>query len=376
MSPQRTSAGGSFRLAWQRREIGRIAVSSGARTLAGWRAAMALCDRLYERNELDLLRAIQAGQVTVKEVLAAEKAKAFGRGDALHILTLRRPLMPAVRAWLAAAPPTKRWTYGRYETSWNKLEKVAGLAPSATVADLKAVDWPSLRGKFDSASDWNHMRRAVSRFLTATLGDTYHPVRREIVRAIDVEPEAPRMVELSAAEFWKLVQAAAEPARAAIVTLAVTGMRLGEYERLTRDQLKPATFAVQVPGTKTARSLGTVHVGESLWPWVEAGVPMPLRRIWFRKLFKRAAEAIGRKELRLHDLRHLTTAFALEGGAPVNAVRDLMRHERAEQTMDYGRAGNSRLAAQAIEKVLSVGALHSSSHTKRRAKRRAGGTSA
>ena len=250
MSPQRTSAGGSYRLAWQRREIGRITVSSGARTIAGWRAAMALCDRLYERNELDLLRAMQAGQVTVKDVLAAEKAKAFGRGDALHILTLRRPLMPAVRAWLTAAPATKAWTYGRYETSWNKLERVAGFGASATVADLKGVDWPALRSKFDSAADWNHMRRAVSRFLTASLGNPYHPVRREIMRAIDVEAEAPRTVELSAAEFWTLVQAAAEPARAAIVTLAVTGMRLGEYERLTRDELRAETFAVQVPGTR------------------------------------------------------------------------------------------------------------------------------
>lgn len=356
MSPTRTSPDGTWRLAWQRREIGRITVSSGSKTIAGWRQATALLTTLYERGELDVLRAIKAGTLTVKEVLAAEKAKAFGRGDALQLLALRRPLWATVDAWTATDDGV---TMDRYRVSLKKLKTLSGLGDRATIADLGTVDWKALKAHadFKSASDWNALRRAVSRFLSVTLGDVYHPARRAVLAKIERAPSRPRRVEVTAADFWTLIAAVPEVARAGVVTLAVTGMRLGEYERTRKSHLHKqadGSVLVDVQGTKTAGSTAVVRVAASLAPWVKAGVPMALKRLWFRRCFKKGAKAIGRPELRLHDLRHCTAMFALDGGAGIHAVRDLMRHEGAAQTLDYTRSGNVAAASDAIAKTLKL----------------------
>lgn len=368
MSPTRTSPDGSYRLAWQRREVGRITSSSGTHTVKGWRAAMALLDQLYERNELDVLRALKAGEVTMKEVVAAEKARAFGRGDALHILTLRRPLWPAVDAWLGSRDDATTNTY-RY--SLNKLRATGVLAAQARIADLQSIDWPALRDAqvegeqlYRSAANWNHLRRAISRFLTIALGDVYHPVRRAIIKAIPLEKERARRVTLTPAEFWRLIAAADELLRPAFVTLAVTGMRLGEYERATPAHVHADQGTVDVQGSKTEGSSATVRVGPSLIAWVVAGIPMRIPRRALQARFKAAAVAIGRPELRIHDLRHCTAIFALQEGAPINAVRDLMRHEGTSQTLDYTRSSNVDVAAAAIERALAPDApLHRNLHS-------------
>lgn len=361
MSPTRTSPDGTYRLAWQRREVGRITCSSGATTLKGWHAAMALLDALYGRDELDVLRALKRGEITMKEITAAEKAKAFGRGDALHALTLRRPLWPAVDAWLG---DRHDHTTDTYRFSIEKFKATELLGPDATIADLQKVDWAWLRAArtgiqgvllYRSAANWNHLRRAISRFLTVALGDVFHPVRRAILKAIPRDAEKPRRVRFTPAEFWQLIQAADEPLRAAFVTIAVTGMRLAEYERAKPEHVHVDTGDVDVQGSKTAGSTATVRVGPSLIAWVRAGVPLPVGRRTLQAAFKAAARRIGRPDLRIHDLRHCTAMFALEAGAPLNAVRDLMRHERAEQTMDYMLGGNVDVAAAAVEQALAGG---------------------
>lgn len=359
MSPSKTSPNGCWRLAWQRREIGRVTVSSGSRTVKGWRQAMAMLDTLYDRGELDLLRAIKAGTVTMKEVLSAEKSKAFGRGDALQMLALRRPLWATVEAWTAT---DKGVTMDRYRVSFDKLKLLSGLSASATIADLARVNWKALdaSGEFKSGADWNALRRAVSRFLTVEMGDVYHPARRAVLRQIAKRTERPRKVDVSPAEFWQLVAKVPDVARPGVVTLAVTGMRLAEYERATRKHLVErldGSLEVHVQGSKTEGSTATIRVASSLAPWVRAGVPMALKRLWFRRCFKKGATAIGRPELRLHDLRHCTAMFALEGGAGIHAVRDLMRHEGAAQTLDYTRSGNVETASNAIGKALEAGQM-------------------
>mgnify|MGYP001576593633 CR=1 FL=1 len=354
MSPTRTSPDGAWRLAWQRREIGRITVSSGSKTITGWRQATALLTTLYERGELEVLRAIKAGTLTVKEVQSAEKSKAFGRGDALQLLALRRPLWATVDAWQAKGSGL---TMGRYATSFKKLKRLTKLPATATIADLGKIDWKALKANpdFKSASDWNALRRAISRFLTVSLGDVYHPARRAVLAKIERAPSRPRRVQVTAAEFWQLIDACPDVVRAGVVTLAVTGMRLGEYQRAKRAHLhalKDGSVVLQVQGSKTEGSTAEVRVAASLASWLTAGVPMPLKPLWFRRQFKKGAKAIGRPELRLHDLRHCTAMFALEGGAGIHAVRDLMRHEGAAQTLDYTRSGNLDVASEAIGKAL------------------------
>lgn len=379
MSPTRTSADGCFRLQWQRKEVGRITSSSGAHTVTGWRNAMALLDKLYERDELDVLRAIQKGTITMKEVSGAEKAKAFGRGDAMHSVTMRRRLWSPddekggeergrIDAWLDGKTDH---THVTYRFSLTKFRSLAGLRANATIAELLKVDWEALHQSsgadgvkhYQSAANWNHLRRAISRFLTIELGDVYHPSRRAILKRIPRMAERARRVEITIAEFWRLVTAAEELVRPRIVTLAVTGMRLGEYERARKEHLHPDRCAIDIQGSKTEGSTATIRVAPELWPWIEQGVPLVIARRRFQERFHAAAKKIGRPDLRVHDLRHCTAVFAMGEGAPLNAVRDLMRHERAEQTMDYTLTGNLNVAAAAVGRALTGEGALSLSHT-------------
>jgi integrase len=95
-----------------------------------------------------------------------------------------------------------------------------------------------------------------------------------------------------------------EHARAGAVVLVATGMRLGEYMRTTKDHLRPSTLGIDVPGTKTKASKAMIRVDERLWPWIEAGIPAPLKEGWLRRYWQRAYKKLGFKDLRLHDLRH------------------------------------------------------------------------
>jgi integrase len=285
------------------------------------------------------------------------------QSEHFHTLLLRRPLWATVDTWLDGKTDL---THKTYKSSWAKLKahmSDAGLTNASTLASLRTAKWDAIRGQFPSGANWNHLRRAVSRFLTVTLGDVYHPARRTILKRIERAAEHSRRVSLTSLEFWSLVEAATPAIQPGIVTLAVTGMRLAEYERARLEHLNAATRSVAVQGSKTKESTATVRVGASLWPWIEAGVPMVGKRTAFRNAFKDAAKAIKRPDLHLHDLRHCTAIFALQEGAPLNAVREHMRHAGAEMTLDYGKTDTGAVAALAVERALSVGMPLSLPHT-------------
>src|SRR5207244_2700635 len=136
----------------------------------------------------------------------------------------------------AKAPATRR----RYGTSFTALERSGVLKAEATVADLGTVDWRALETAWErGAADWNHLRRAISHFLTLHLGDVYHPLRRAVVKAIPKRREQSRVPDLSPTLFWNIVDAAPEYVKAAYVTIAALGLRVGEYLALTKEHLLP-----------------------------------------------------------------------------------------------------------------------------------------
>jgi len=304
----RISEHGSYRLDRIFPGVGRIAVASGATRAAEFHKRDDCLTRLYDKGRLDLLRAIRAGTLTVTEVYAAD------RQDTLNALTgdrarLAAPLWTAVDAWTpmsAKAPATPK----RYAISLAALRRTGVLKTDATVEQLGAVDWRVLEAAWPrSAADWDHLRRAVSHFLSMHLGDVYRPLRRQLVKAIPKRHEQERVPDLPPALFWKIVTKAPEHAQAAYVTIAALGLRVGEYLRLTRDHLLPHSFAVNIPESKTAESAATGRVDERLWPWILQGFPSPLGYKWLRLYWKRALKAAeAPMDLRLHDLRHCTAS--------------------------------------------------------------------
>ena len=74
--------------------VGRINIVSGATTAAEHRRRDALLTELYDRGQLEILRAIRSHQLSVAEVYSAQRA---GRlGFTLASVALRRSLWEAV----------------------------------------------------------------------------------------------------------------------------------------------------------------------------------------------------------------------------------------------------------------------------------------
>lgn len=385
MSPERTSPGGQFRTDWRREAVGRIRVTYGY-TLKEHLRAVQLLDELYDHDQLDVLRALkkkkgEPGRVTIKELLAAKRAGRHRRDDVLIDLRLQRPLWSTLEA-MAKLRPGGAKHRARIMSSLKKFAKspAAGLlGAEATVAQLVDVDYVALRASFDSPSDWMHFRKAIGATLSALLEDTAHPFRRAVMKKIAREKDRERDVDVTPEQFWRLVAALPEHARPGIVTLAVTAMRLEtEYMRCRASDKRPSIPGVYCPGSKTADASGIIPVAASLYPWVDAGIPAPLKHRWLRDYFHRAAIAIGLGEMiedprgrvvqrgphqgepltvyrgiRLHDLRHLALQLALDGGAQLNDVQSFARHADPAMTMRYLTRSSRGRAAEAIGRQLA-----------------------
>lgn len=408
MSPTRIRRTGSYRfeIDWTATLGFRIDRSAETTVKREYDALVAVLYELRANGQTEILRRFARGEIPVA---ALKQAKRLGR---LKSDSLLADLAMLGRLWHQdAICPRRRGesrehsvdclgvadrllpkmgkgqTQRRYATSLAKLRRVAKteLPDTATVSDLARTDWASLFERWpDSGSDWNHMRRAVSRLLSVLLGHPHHPARLDIMGKIPLADEEERVPELTIAQFWELVHATPEHARPCYVVLAATGMRLGEYLRCTTEHLVPARYAIRVPGTKTKRSRRVIELGPSAWPWIEAGIPSPLQSRWIHIYWWRACVALGfgrytqvirngvpqvkasrradgTREvrpvmrytgLRLHDLRHLTGQVATDEGATTAQVGDALGHSDYKTTARYQRRRHSRIVGQKVASAL------------------------
>lgn len=366
--PHRTSPGGTFRLDRVFPGLGRIAVASGATTATEFKKRDALLTRLYDQGRLDLLRAIKAHSYTVTEVYAADRE---GRLDHLtgERAVLTRPLWSTVESWVGyplwtetadskpkASETPKSPTRRRYGVSFKALKARASLSDSATIEDLGTVDWKALKASWPkSDGDWFHVRAAVSKFLTDQLGDVHHPFRRAVVKAIPRTKAAERVPDLDVPTFWRIVNQTPEFVRAAYVTIAYLGLRVGEYLRLQDTDLLPATKQVRIPGTKTAASAATLPVAPEMWDWVRRAVPSPLAYKWLREYWVRARKAAGAGDIRVHDLRHFPAQLLVNAGRPEAAVQTTMRHATPTMTRRYAKQRDRGENAKALADIMLTG---------------------
>jgi integrase len=353
VSPERTDGTrGSFRFDEQIPGVGRLRLKSGARTLREHHRRVALIRKLRDQGRLDLLRAFHVREITILELLDADR-----RDQLPHLVAdvfTSRPLWPEVDRVLDGirkAPATVE----TYRKSWKALKefpvaKDRRLLPAeARVKDLLAVDWHALEARWGrSAASWNHLRRAVSRFLSTLLGSRWHPFRSEVLRGFPTRVEIERTPELSVADFQRVLKHLEEPVRPAIMLLAMTGMRLGEYLRLRPEHL--GQHVIRVPGTKTRSAARTLPVDPKLWPWVVAGVPCPVTHwmIWSR--WAAALEAAEVEYVRIHDLRHCTAQWLHDAGRPLASLMQTLGHTSIAQTQRYAsrRLRQDDAAAMAV----------------------------
>lgn len=342
-----------------RRDLARLglkplAITSKAKTERIYAAHVALIDSLIADSQIGVLDALKQGRLTLEQLVDAKRHNELQGSGILTNIAIREPLWTSIDAALPKMGKARE-TKKRYAQTARSLKRRASkyLRHNAKVGDLIAVDWQSLYGEWDrSGSDWMHVRRFISAFLSKHLGDVYHPFRRQVVPLIPTAPENERVPDISPDLFWKIIDAAPEHVRPAYVTLVLTGMRRGEYLRAKREHLKPATLSVHIPGTKTNSSRATVKIEESMWPWIEAGIPSPLSYKHLRKHWVAACNAVGVDDLHLHDLRHALGQWATDAGIPEGKVQDALRHSSPLMTRRYTRQKSRGEVADAVSVAL------------------------
>lgn len=358
MSPAKTSPGGTFRfnrifLLYGQRV--RCQLRSGARTLREFHRRDALLTQLYEdQARHELLRAFCRREVRLAELVEAARSERLALTTA--DLAARRPLWTEVDRVLALPGTPGSDTRIRYRTSFRHLARSGVLPPTALVSDLGRVDWVALRTTWvGSAADWNHLGRAVSAFLTRTLGDKWHPLRRQVAAAFPKLAEVERVPDLSPEGFLRRVAAVREELRPALMLVAMTGVRRKEYLALRPAHLARETHGIRVPGTKTAGAPSIVYVDPVLWPWVEAAVPAPCSWETLRAHWYAAGEALGGERVRLHDLRHCTGQWLTEAGMATGDVQQVLRHLGPAMTLRYTKRRVKLRAAGVMGQILAPG---------------------
>jgi len=351
----RTSESGGIRFNrdFSRIGVGRIARSSRTTNPKEFQRRNDVLTKLAESAQIEVLRAFRDGAITIEQLMEADREQRLRSADLLGALVLRRSLWGAIAETLPRMGSSKQ-TQKRYEVSMNALRKRGEqwLPERATIADLDRVAWRELRDTWGrSAADWNHLRRGVSAFLSTLLGDKYHPFRRTVVDRIPIAAEVARVPDVTPEVFWAIVKHVAKPYRPCFIALVATGMRVGEFLRCTRFNLKPATFSVSVPGTKTAASAEDVAVHPKLWRYVESAVPAPLAYRALRGHWRAACKKAG-VDVRIHDLRHSYAQWAVNAGVPESKVQSALRHKTSGQTRRYSKTKEKGEAANAVGQVL------------------------
>ncbi len=125
-----------------------------------------------------------------------------------------------------------------------------------------------------------------------------------------------------------------------------------EYLACQREDLRPHTHSLRVPGTKTDHSEAVARIDPRLWPWVDAAIPAPVRYKWLRVYWKRACATVGLVDVRLHDLRHCTAQWLTDAGRPGASVQQTLRHKDPTMTRRYAKQRSKGEDAHVMGRIL------------------------
>lgn len=384
--------------------VGRIRNSSGVvvynkPTQKEFERRDTILTRLFQNGQLGVLRAFQAGTISIEQLIEADREGSILKADLLSDVKLREFLWHRVKGadrkgregfysvicprWrgthgelLAAEDETKEHTpeclgavdkalprmgkspetRRRYKTSFTKLRESGFVEADARVSELAHIDGRELRSEWEgSAADWNHLIRALSGFLTVHFGGgrrgKAHPFRLEVLDQFQMEDEGEgRLVDLSVDQFFDIVNRTPEHARPCYVALAVTGLRIGEYVRVGKEHVNFEACTIRVPGGKTGRR--PIRFAEDYREWMRQAIPSPLKAGWMRIYWVRARKEVGRDDVWLRDLRHCTAQWGMDEGATEVEVSAQLGHTNTKTTRKYTRQANRGQTAQAVARAL------------------------
>lgn len=155
-------------------------------------------------------------------------------------------------------------------------------------------------------------------------------------------PKNERHVYLTEPEIRALVRAVPEGEEQKVIALAaLTGLRRGELLSLTPDNVQSGRIILRPGQTKSgkARVVPLPVDAEAL----VGSLPFDTDEHQLRKAFEAARKAIGRPDLRFHDLRHTYASLLAEAGEVMTTVQALLGHSSLLVTSRYAHMFDSRL---------------------------------
>ena len=280
--------------------------------------------------------------------------------------------------WLNVTLPAtcKVSTQNDYKWILNKhILPVFGKKPVTEISRLMVKKF--LMGKIKEGfaqSTVTHIKNAMSGVLNLALDDevvTINPAHR--LGKIFQKKQRDSIDYLTKEELSRLLESCRENFSdhyVMVLTLARTGMRLGEVLALQWGDIdfhnrfihvrrgfargkietpksgksRPVDISLQLAATlqelRIRRKKETLRKGWTEVPeWLfvaEKGNPI-VPSHWRKKVFKKALEKAGLREIRIHDLRHTYASLLIQAGESLAYVRDQLGHHSIKVTVDvYG----------------------------------------
>jgi integrase len=294
----------------------------------------------------------------------------------------RVPLEVVAEAWLASRATVKRRTFESDRGIWrNYIAPRWRTRPVVSVTTADVSTWMGgLMGRELARSTVTRALATLWSLLAYAVTDGRVTVNVAALAKAPTGGQGRREGQmLSLSELEALATACYGPYGDLIMVLGLEGLRWGEVAGLQVGD----RVSVPGPGLRLSRAVLCSNGGGALYvdtlknrrartvPLVEAVVPIierwaagksasdwlfnapgggPLRESnWKRSVgWREAIAAIGRPELRVHDLRHTAASVWLGSGADPKVVQRVLGHASAAMTMDlYGHLIDQNLWAAA-----------------------------
>ena len=372
-SPARREGSPYWYIRRQIRELGVLKLSTGTRSAALARQYDQLVLDLKELGRLDALKALKAGQVTIRELYANRLP---ARLDALLQRGTSPLLGPLVEEFLTVGAydtGVRDRSMQRYRTSWRRVREF--LPAEAKVGDLTSgfvSEFKRLRrmradelGKPLSTSTINRDLAAVGAFLTWCAREKELTVERPSLRYQRESRGRTRWLtreELAAfqeqcpAEWWPLFG-----------LLFATGITISEALGLRRDDLDLRGRRLSIHegyGRRLKRESRNreLSLGEAMVPvladWYRARVePQPDAKVFpftywpARKAWAAVCRRAGVPGASIHDARHTFAVHAVMNGVPEARLQKLLGHAHPGTTRRYAMHAPEQFLEQDAERV-------------------------
>jgi integrase len=250
----------------------------------------------------------------------------------------QRTFQDALLRWINEGAPKSMWSHARNVRPYLDRVPLEAVVPAAHA--MKA----DMRKRKLSVMTINRRLAVVRRVLNVAYRE-WDWLREPLGEKIQLfsEKGMGREIYLSRAEVDTLLDAVEnETAKRVILLAAYTGLRRGELLSLQPSNWQ-SPYIVLTSKTK-GKKARTVPVIEEAQGLVEP-LPFGIHEEVLRSEFERARKAIGRPEIRLHDLRHAFASWlAQDPSVPMTTIRDLLGHSGLSVTSKYTHLRGDTLA--------------------------------